>query len=866
MFYSSPMSDWDRSVDLVVVGSGAGGLTTALTASLEGAEALVLEKSQLTGGTSAMSGGAIWVPNNHLMREAGLDDSEEAALRYLMTITEGRTPEAKLRTYLASAREMVRYLADRSHVRFNALTKYPDYYPEVEGGRLGGRSIEAEPFDGRRLGSDFFTLRPPHPQECIMGRVMLSAAEAHDALFSGKASQALVIRKLLGYFLDVWGRVRWRRDTRLTIGNALIGRLLLSLKDRKVPLWLGTRVRELVTENGRVVGVVAERDGKVLRIQGRKGVVLAAGGFARNASLRAEHQPAPSSTEWTAAIREDLGEGITLGRDAGAAVELLDEAWWTPTTVVPGETVPWILVVEKSLPGTIMVNKQGRRFTNEAAPYIDVVKGMQREQAASGGAIPAYLILDARCRRKYPLGPILPGGAFPESLWKKQWSRGWVTKAATLGELATKLGVDREGLEATVATFNGYATTGKDLDFGRGDSAYDRYYANPRCKPNPSLAALDRAPFYSIPVWPGDLGTKGGLLTDDSGRVQRPGDGGTIDGLFATGNTSASVMGPTYPGAGGTLGPAMTFGYLAAKAALGRLPSRRRARAPGSAPLEVRLALLCKRARPLLRVLGREDGPANLELPGERLALRQPLRLLDRPLDRLHRERAVRSDQLGRLPRGSERLSVVDHPADEPDLQRLFCGEVAPRQQQLHRNRVGDLASEPDGRAAQGEQPPPGLGEPELRAPAHDPDVCRLEYLGAARHGRPLDRGNDGLGETVAAQQCLPRELGAALHPACPLVVDRVVHRLQIGARTEVPGRAREDDHADLRIGVDHVPGVSEAAQHLVAECVARLWAVHGDSGDVAVALDEDMRGRHEGRLLRWGLHWGPLTPCFPSV
>ncbi len=563
------MTAWDHETDVVAIGSGAGGMTAALTARLLGSEALVVERGEQFGGTTAMSGGAIWVPCNHLMAEAGLDDSPDDAHRYLTAVTRGRTSDGKLRAYLRAAPAMVRWLAERSHVRFVALKKYPDYYPETPGGRLGGRSLEAEPFDGRKLGRDFFRLRPPHPQECIWGRVMMSAAEAHEALFGGKEAQAAVVRKLIGYFFNVWERLRWRRDTRLAIGNALAARLRLSLAEQKVPLWLSTRVTRFVVEAGRVVGVEVLRDGRTLRIRARRGVVLASGGFAQNAALRQEHQRAPIGSEWTAAAGDDQGDALALGEQVGAATDLLDESWWTPTTVVPGETVPWILVVEKSLPGSLIVNRAGKRFTNEAAPYLDVVQGIYRDQEATGAAVPAYLVLDARCRRKYPLGPVMPGSMFPEWLWKRRWTaEKWLAKADSIGELADKIGVDRAGLQETVRVFNTYCARGVDPEFHRGESAYDRYYASEKVKPNPALGALGPGPFYAIPVWPGDLGTKGGLVTDERGRVLDA-SGAPVEGLFAVGNASASVMGLTYPGAGGTIGPAMTFGWLAAHEACG---------------------------------------------------------------------------------------------------------------------------------------------------------------------------------------------------------------------------------------------------------------------------------------------------------
>lgn len=559
---------WDHETDFLVVGSGAGGMTAALTAKLHGAESLVLEKSEMYGGTSAMSGGALWVPCNHLMEAAGIADSAEDAWTYLQAVTKGRTPERRLRAYLEHAARMVRFLADRTHARFTSLTKYPDYYPETPGGRPGGRSIEAEQFDGKKLGRELARLRPPHPQECIAGRVMMGAAEAHDALFGGREAQLTVVKKLLGYFFNVWERLVWRRDTRLTIGNALCARLRLSMLEEGVPLWLKTRVTELVVDGGAVRGVVAERDGKRVRIGARKGVLLAAGGFARSQRFRERFAKPGIGVDWTAASREDTGDALALTETLGVALDLMDEAWWTPTMLPPGESQPWILVVEKALPGSILVNQDGERFTNEAAPYLEVVDGILADQAKTGGrTVPCYLVVDARCRQKYPLGPILPGGFLPEAFWKKAW-RAWAVKAPTIGALAGKLGIDPARLESTIERFNGFCREGKDRDFGRGDSLYDRYYASPKVKPNPALGRLERGPFYAIPVWPGDLGTKGGIVTDEHARALRE-DGSVVRGLYATGNSSASVMAKTYPGAGGTIGPAMTFGYVAALHALG---------------------------------------------------------------------------------------------------------------------------------------------------------------------------------------------------------------------------------------------------------------------------------------------------------
>jgi 3-oxosteroid 1-dehydrogenase len=356
------------------------------------------------------------------------------------------------------------------------------------------------------------------------------------------------------------------RDPYLTNGNALIARLRASLKDRNVPLWLDTSAKELVIENGRVVGMVVERLGKTERIEARNGVMLASGGFERNQELREKFGPKPASTEWTAGAETNTGDGIQMGMAAGASTAFMDEAWWTPTTQFPGVKSGWVLVVEKSLPGGIFINGNGERFTNEAAPYVDVVVNMYKDQEKTGNSVPGWMIFDARYRHNYIAGPVGPGKAMPDSTLPRKVREKMLIKASTVEEFATKLGVPEDRLKATLERFNRMAKTGVDEDFGRGKSASDRYYGDDRVSPNPCMAPLDKAPFYAIPLFPGDLGTKGGLRTDVDSRVITE-DDRVIPGLFAAGNCSASIMGRSYPGAGGTIGPAMCFGFLGAETA-----------------------------------------------------------------------------------------------------------------------------------------------------------------------------------------------------------------------------------------------------------------------------------------------------------
>jgi len=557
------MSERTDSVDIVVVGSGAAALSAAVRAADLGASVLVLEKSDKYGGSTAMSGGVCWVANNPWIARTGISDSDEDGLTYLKHITRGEVAEERLRAYLEGSKRVVSYLEEHSDVRFDPLKHYTDYYPEAPGGRPGGRSMESRPYDGTQLGGEFGSLRLPHPQSQIMGKFGITAGQANGLLIPTFKAKLLILWYFFRYALRFFKRRRFGRDTHLVTGNALIARLRVSLMKRDVPLWLNTEVTGLVREGGRTVGVEAERDGEPVMIGARRGVILAAGGFERNLVMREQHQPKPTSTEWTAANLHNVGDGIRMGVEAGGKLELMDEAWWTPTTLVPGSDLAWVLVVEKNLPGGIFVDQHAKRYTNEAAPYIDVVNGMYGAADESGSTVPSFLVFDARYRKNYPVGPIAPGYAQPRV--SRRYSE-FLLKSSTIEGLAEKCGLDPEALRQTVERFNGMARKGTDEDFGRGKSASDRYYGDFRVKPNPSLAPLENAPFYAIRVYPGDLGTKGGLVTDVSSRVLDESDR-PVPGLFAAGNCTASIMGRTYPGAGGTIGPAITFGFIAAETA-----------------------------------------------------------------------------------------------------------------------------------------------------------------------------------------------------------------------------------------------------------------------------------------------------------
>jgi 3-oxosteroid 1-dehydrogenase len=554
---------WDQTVDLLVVGSGAGALAAAVVGRDRGGEVLVIEKTDRYGGSSAMSSCVMWIPNNHLMGPAGVEDNEEDAWSYLKGTTAGAVPDDRLRAFLDHGPEMVRYLCDRTRVRISALPLYPDYYPAVAGSRPGGRSLEPDHFDARQLGDDFLNMRDQNRQMQIMGRIAMTAVEARAMLCRAPGWIGLFARLTAGYLLDIPWRFKSTRDRNTAMGNALIGMLRLSLRDRKVPLWLNAPARELIVEEGRVAGVAVERHGRVMRIRAEKGVILGAGGFEGNQAMREKYLPSPTRAEWTCGNPHNTGDLIEMGQSVGAAVDLMDDAWWGPVTVPPGETPARMLVIEKSLPGSILVNQRGERFINEALPYIDVVNEMYRRHTPESPCVPAYLVFDAEFRRKYPCGPMLQGSQQPDWMLASALKQGYLKKADTLEGLAAQLGVNAAGLAATVEKLNADAEVGIDQEFHRGETVFEKYYGDELVQPNPCLAPIQKPPFYGLDALPGELGTKGGLVVDARARVLVQ-SGEVIPGLYAIGNCSSSVMGRSYPGAGATIGPAMAFGYIAA--------------------------------------------------------------------------------------------------------------------------------------------------------------------------------------------------------------------------------------------------------------------------------------------------------------
>ncbi|MQA34088.1 FAD-binding protein [Modestobacter roseus] len=534
----------DETFDVVVVGSGAAAFATALGAVDEGLSAVLLESTDKWGGSTAMSGGGMWLPDNPLMARDGVGDSREEALTYLAATVgeEGAAASwARQEAFVDGVADFVT-TAERHGMRFARATDYPDYYPERPGGKVG-RSMEVEPLDSKAIGDWWRTLRNAVPLP----------AKTDDVWLLGRAwsTPGGFVRGAQFVFRALGGMLRGQRLAGIGVGLATSFCQAVVVNGR-VPLRLNSAVEDLVVEDDRVVGVQITRDGRAVTIRARRGVMLAGGGFEHNVDWRQKHHGidgAPSGNPG------NVGGPIAIAQRAGAAVELMDEAWWGGSIApLPGSS-PAFIVGERSMPYSIMLDADGDRFANESESYVDLGHHMLAHDKDG----PYWLVADARHARRY-----LRTFALDPRANRAMRKAGIMVKADSVDELARGLGVQPDRLRATLERFNGYARAGKDGDFGRGDSAYDRYYGDPTVRPNPCLGPLEKAPFTAFKVVIGDLGTKGGVVTDGDGRALRE-DGSVIDGLYSAGNNSASVMGRTYPGPGSTIGPAVVFGMRAAR-------------------------------------------------------------------------------------------------------------------------------------------------------------------------------------------------------------------------------------------------------------------------------------------------------------
>ena len=556
---------WDKEVDILVVGSGAGGLLSALVASEHHADVLVIEKESEWGGTSATSGGGIWIPASDQAREAGFEDSVDDAFKYVRALSKDNVPDANIRAFVTQAAPMLRWMGEKTDIIYCAFP-YPDYHAENPGGSpTGYRTHMPLPIDGKILGKDVETLRFASPAASLFGYLNWHFDETYIMLFRAPGWWWHLTKSLARYWFDLPFRFKSRKDRRLTLGNALVGGIRMALNKRKVPIWLNSPMQELIEEKGAVTGAVISHEGKTVRIRARKGVILAAGGFDKSAAMRMDNAPLYQNTVYSGGTTGNTGDSIRAGVDVGAETMNMQSAWAAPVFYVPGEDRGRLCTIERALPGCLMVNQKGERYLNEAASYHIVGQQMAKREAEHKDASPSWFVFDHEYRHKYPVGPLMP--IMPD--W---FQRGEVQdilkKGRTLDELAQEIGVEADTLSATIQRYNDGAAKGEDPDFHRGEAAYDKMYGDPRVTPNPCLRPLSKGPLYAMPIYPGDIGTNGGLLTDDRARVVGT-NGKPIAGLYAIGNNAASTMGESYPGAGVTIGPALTFGYIAARDALG---------------------------------------------------------------------------------------------------------------------------------------------------------------------------------------------------------------------------------------------------------------------------------------------------------
>jgi 3-oxosteroid 1-dehydrogenase len=561
-------SEWDgfdHVVDVLIVGSGAGGMAAALTAQASGLDALVVEKSSYFGGSTALSGGGIWVPGAPAQRREGYTPSPEGVVEYLLKITGGLVSEERIRQYVESAPQMLEFLENLSGwFEFVWKPGYADYYPELPGGSELGSTINVPPIDLRKLGVDEQKLLKPlalAPKGIWLGPKELRTFYRIRQSWAGKG----VLLKLISRMV----RARVFGERMAAIGQSLAARLRLAMTERGIPLWLDSPMVEVLTDpDGSVTGAVVERDGSKQRIGARLGVILASGGFDHDLAWRKEQLPVVEQ-DWSFGNPAAMGDGIRAGQKVGAATDLLDEAWWFPAIQWPDGRMQFMLN-ERMMPAQFIVNGDGKRFINEAAPYMDFGHAMIDGQKSGVTHIPCWLITDHRSWNRYVVAghlpiPKIPGAPVPTGRKvPPAWLESGVVKAAmNWDEMAGKIGVPARQLSETAGRFNELARKGHDDDFNRGDSVYDNYYGDPTL-PNPNLYPLGDPPYYAFRIVLGDLGTSGGLRTDEYARVLRP-DDTVVRGLYAVGNNAAAVMGRSYAGAGATIGPAMTFGFVAAK-------------------------------------------------------------------------------------------------------------------------------------------------------------------------------------------------------------------------------------------------------------------------------------------------------------
>ncbi len=576
----SASMELQKCYDVVVVGSGAAGLVAAIRLADLGLSVLVVEKEARFGGTSALSGGTLWVPNHGA---SDIGDSRALALAYLAAVCSGAYRQDRIEAFVDNGQALMRYLGEIG-VDFDLTPALPDYFADAPGA-LAGRSVFPRELDGGSLGESLWYLRELPPVFRLLDRYALNLMQAFTLAARAPGWRRMLAKMVVRYWADWPFRRRTRRDRRLTLGNALIGRLYRAARAKNVTMVLQTELVSLTGNDGRVSGLNVRRNGQPLTIGARHGVVLAAGGFEQSQRLRDAHLRVVTKSAWSLTPPGgNVGGALEAGLAIGAASEFLDCAWWSPSMSLPSAADANIQITHQMFldhghPHSLCVNRLGKRFVNETCPYDRFGQAMIEDQLATGANVPCWMIFDATYRTRYGAGGLLPNAIMPDRKVPPGWWDTHVFRAATLTELAGKIGVDSAVLCETVATLNGYAVTGEDRHFGRGADGFGRAFGDPRATPNPCLGSVEKAPFYAVRVDLGDLGSKGGLKAGADARVLRP-DDTPIDGLYAVGNSAGSPFGDCYPGAGATLGAGTVFAFIAANDI-----ARRAGRAPSPAAL-----------------------------------------------------------------------------------------------------------------------------------------------------------------------------------------------------------------------------------------------------------------------------------------
>lgn len=557
--------------DLLVAGSGASGLTAGIVAAQNGLKVVVVEKEPVFGGTTALSGGYLWVPGNPVSRAVGIEDSRDAALTYIRHEAGNHYDQARAEAFVDAGPAMIEFMERHTHVTFEAAPTFSDYHPDAPGGTTGGRSIVIKPAKAALLGRDIDKLRPPRKELTLFGLAIGSGNELWHfyRAFKRPGSFLYVTRRLTKYGID---KALTGRSQMLTNGNALAARLFRSARDMGVEVWLESPLKSLLRDDdGKVVGAVVLTKQGLRRIVARKGVVLACGGFPHDVARRQGlyKHPSAEGEHVSAASPGNTGDGLRLAESIGAATQMdyPNAGAWAPISLVPrpdGTKGPFGHFIDRGKPGVVAVRRDGRRFVNEANSYHDFIQGLEAA-TPPGEPAEAFLICDRRTIRSYGLGHVKPA---PMPLGPSIRS-GYLITGRTLTELARNAGIDPDAFADTVARFNRDVPTGADTEFGRGSTAYNRFHGDPEVKPNPCLAPISTAPFYAIRVIPGSVGTLAGIRTDHHGQVLNP-EGDLVGGLYAVGNDMANVLGGNYSGAGITLGPGMTFGFIVGQHASGQ--------------------------------------------------------------------------------------------------------------------------------------------------------------------------------------------------------------------------------------------------------------------------------------------------------